>query len=126
MYIEKFKEMFTEVTVKKNASMISKYYHENLLLFTNGQVDNYEKFLNDHIEHHKSSKQYEIEYDDETFLEQGEKLAGRIWITVSLPNDKPKRLELIIIAQYKDDKIYRLWEVCYPDWSQLPEFKKDE
>jgi len=46
-----------------------------------------------------------------------------MWTTVSVPGEKPKKMELILIIEYKDDKIYRLWELTYPDWSQLPEFQ---
>jgi hypothetical protein len=48
-------------------------------------------------------------------LQQGEKLAGRVWITISVPGTSHKRIEVILIAHYKDDKIYRLWELTYPD-----------
>lgn len=68
-------------------------------------------------------KKYKIEYDDETFLEKEEKLAGRIWITISFPGEKPKKMEMFLIPEYKDNKIYRLWELTYSDWSQFPEFQ---
>jgi hypothetical protein len=49
---------------------------------------------------------------------------GRIWITTSRPNEVPQKIEVILIAQFKNDKIYRLWELTYPDWSKLPAFKQ--
>jgi hypothetical protein len=39
------------------------------------------------------------------------------------PSEPAKKIEVILIAEYKDGKIYRLWELTYPDWSQLPAFK---
>lgn len=124
MYIEKLKEMFAEMVIKKDASLIPVYYHQNFLLYTNEEVQGYETFLKSHQEYYDTPKQYKIEYDEETFLEQGEKIAGRIWITVSMPHDKPKKLEIMLIAQYKEGKLYRLWELTYPDWSKLPEFQE--
>ena len=82
----------------------------------------YETFLKSHQEHYATPIQYQVEYDEETLLEQGEKVAGRIWITTSRPNEPPKKIEVILIVPFKDNKIYRLWELTYPDWSKLAAF----
>jgi hypothetical protein len=124
MYIEKLKEMFNKMVIPKNASLIPDYYHKEFLLYTNDLVTHYDDFLTSHQKYYATELQYQIEYDDETFLEQGEKLAGRVFITTSRPNESPKRIEVILIAQYKDGKIYRLWELTYPDWSKLPSFQE--
>lgn len=122
MSIKKLKEMFAEMVQKKDASLISFYYHQDLLLYTNGQVTNYEQFLTEHQEYYATPRTYAVEYDDDTLLEQGEKVAGRVWITVSVPGEAPKKIEVILIAHYTAGKIVRLWELTYPDWSKLPEF----
>lgn len=124
MYLNKLKEMFTEMVQKKDAALIPFYYHPDLLLYSNGQVTDYEEFLTSHQAYYASQKTYTVEYDDDTLLEQGEKVAGRVWITVSVPGELPKKIEVILIAHYKADKIYRLWELTYPDWSKLPEFEE--
>ncbi len=123
MYIEKLKEMFEKMVIKKDASLISLYYHPDLLLYTNDQTIDYDNFLKSHQEYYATSIQYEVVYDEETLLEQEDKVAGRVWITTHRPNEASKKMEVILIAQFKDDKIYRLWELTYPDWSKLPAFK---
>ena len=115
--------MFAEVIGKKNSSLIPSYYHHEFVLYANGQVTNYEEFLSSHQQHLSSTKIYQFEYDDETFIEKDGKLAGRIWITVSVPNGTPHKIEVVLIVQYKDGKIFRIWETTFPDWSQLPEFQ---
>lgn len=85
---------------------------------------NYATFLEFHIKYYRTQIKYKVEYDEETLLEQGNKIAGRIWITTERPNEPARKLELILIAEYKDHKIYRLWELTYPDWSKLPAFKE--
>ena len=35
MYLEKLKEMFSEMVVKKNISLIPTYYHPDFILYTN-------------------------------------------------------------------------------------------
>ena len=126
MYLTKLKEMFEKMVIKKDASLIPFYYHQDFLLYTNEQVTDYNAFLKSHQEYYKTSIQYEVEYDEETLLEENEKVAGRIWITTSRSNETPKKIEVILIAQFKDNKIYRLWELTYPDWSKLPAFAQQK
>ena len=125
MYLEKLKEMFSEMVVKKDALLIPMCYHPDFLLYTNNETINYDSFLDSHKKYYATSIQYEIQYDDEAFLEQGDKVAGRVWITTSRPNESAKRIEVILIVQYKDGKIYRAWELTYPDWSTLPAFSDE-
>ena len=123
MLLQQLKEMFSEMVLKKQASRIPHYYHSEFLLYTNGTTMNYVEFLQSHQEYYASPIQYQIEYDEETFLENKDKLAGRMWITVKKPNQSPRKIEIVLIAQYKEGKLHRLWELTYPDWSQLPAFK---
>lgn len=123
MYLKKLKEMFNEMVLLKNAALIPLYYHQDFLLYTNDQTTDYNTFLASHQKYYETPIQYSIEYDEETLLEHNDKVAGRIWITISMPNEPARKIEVMLIAQYKEHKIYRLWELTYPDWSKLPEFK---
>lgn len=123
MYIERLKEMFENVIVKKNASAIPKYYNKDFLLHTNGQEMSYEEFVKLNLEINKIPIQYEIQYDEETLVEIENKIAGRIWVTISKHNKPSKIIEVIMIIEYIDDKIHTLWELTFPDWTKLPEFR---
>ncbi len=123
MYLSLLKEMFKEMVIHKKAFLIPHYYHRDFLLYTNEETMDYDAFLKTHVEIYETPIQYRVEYDEETLLEQGERVAGRIWITIQKPNEPPRRIEVMLIAQYKERKLYRLWELTYPDWSQLPAFK---
>jgi hypothetical protein len=122
MYKEKLKTMFLEMVIKKDASLIPVYYHPDLKLHTNGDIHDYQRFLSDHLHYYATPISYQVRYDEDTWVEQGERVAVRMWITVAKPNEASKEMELLLIAQYKDDKIIRVWELTYPDWSKLPEF----
>src|SRR3989338_7845921 len=124
MYIEKLKEMFHEMVVKKDTALIPHYYHKNFFLYTNNQVTDYDDFLKSHQEYYATAIKYEVAYDEDTLIEQGERVAGRIWITVTRPNEAPKKIEVILIAHFQNDKIYRVWELTHPDWSKMDAFKK--
>lgn len=125
MYLQKLKEMFSEMVLKKDASVIPTCYHKEFLLYTNEEMMGYDAFLESHEKYYATPIKYEIQYDEETLLEQGDKIAGRVWITTSRPNEAARKIEVILIAQYKDGKIYRLWELTYPDWSKLAAFKEE-
>jgi hypothetical protein len=122
MYIKKLKKMFNEMVIKKDVSQIPIYYHSGFLLYTNEQVTDYDEFLQSHETYYATDIQYQVTYDEETLFECDEKVAGRIWITTSKPNEPARKIEVILIAQFKEGKIYRLWELTYPDWSKLPAF----
>lgn len=123
MTLAKLKEMFTEMVEKKDISLFPQYYHENFFLTTNGKEMDYQEFLDSHIKYYSTPIQYEVEYQDETLVESKDKVAGRVWITTTLPDESPKKLEVILIALYKEGKIFRLWELTWPDWSQLKAFQ---
>ena len=122
MSIALLKEMFEERTIKKDASKIPVYYAEDFQLFTNGQVQGYQQFLEDHEKYYASQIQYEIEYDEETLVEDDDGVAARCWITTSRPNEEPTRLEVLLIGKYRDGKITHIWELVWPNWAELPAF----
>ena len=84
MFIQKLKEMFEEVTIKKNASKIAAFYHPEFLLYANGHLMDYQEFLSSHERIYKTPIQYQVAFAEETFLESADKVAGRVWITTQL------------------------------------------
>lgn len=82
----------------------------------------YQSFLESHEKYYATEIQYHVAYDEETLLEQGEKVAARVWITTKRPEEAARKIEVILIATYKEGKLHRLWELTYPDWSKMSEF----
>ena len=121
--IDLLKEMFREMVIKKDATLIPKYYHTELVLNTNGNIIKYQEFLDSHIKYYASSIEYKVEYDEDAWVVQNDKLAGRIFIITKKHGETEKKIEVILIAQYKDNKIIRVWELTFPDWSAMPEFQ---
>lgn len=122
-HITLLKEMFDKVTIEKNDKAISLYYDKSFELYSNGKKMTYDEFLQMHQNVFKTAIQYKVRYDEATFIDQGDKVAGRIFITTIKPNEPPREIEVILIAQYKDNKLYRLWELTYPDWSKMKAFQ---
>ena len=56
-------------------------------------------------------------------VEADDRVAVRLWITTSRPDEAPTRLELVLIATYREGRIHRLWELTWPNWSDLARFR---
>ncbi len=123
-HITALKEMFEKVTVEKNERAIPLYYDKDFELYSNGKKIGYDAFLKMHRDIYKTSIQYKVRYDEKTFFEQGNRVAGRLFITTEKPKESAREIEVILIAEYKDSKLYRLWELTYPDWSKMKAFEK--
>lgn len=123
-YVLLLKEMFAKVTLEKNESAIPVYYDKDFELYTNGKTMKFKEFLQLHQAIYKTPIQYSIRYDEPTLVEQGNKVAGRLFITTKKTNEPPKEIEVILVAEYKADKLYRLWELTYPDWSGMKAFHR--
>jgi hypothetical protein len=123
-YILLLKEMFTKVTVEKNAKAIPAYYCKDFELYSNGKTIKFKEFLQLHQTIYKTPIQYQVRYDEKTLLEQGNKVAGRLFITTKKPNEIAQEIEVMLVAEYKENKLYRLWELTYPDWSKAKDFQK--
>lgn len=117
-------EMFDKVTIEKNDQAIPLYYDKTFELYSNGKKMDFDAFLKMHRDIYKKSIQYKVRYDKETFVEHGSRVAGRLFITTKKPNEVAREIEVILIAEYKDNKLYRLWELTYPDWSKMKAFQK--
>ena len=118
------KAMFSEMVEQKNPSRIPLYYDKDFVLTSNQQVMDYQAFLKSHENLYKSPLQYRVRYDDSSWVEAGNKLAGRLWIRTQRPKEPAHEVEVVLIVQYQKDKISRMWELTYPDWSKLPAFKQ--
>lgn len=119
------KQMFQQMVVKKDIKLAPKFYAKDFVLHTNGIKMSYKQFYNDHAKIYKTPIQYKIRYDRQTLVESGNKIAGRVFISVKAkPKAKWKKIEVILVAVYHHGKIAKLWELTYPNWSKMPTFKK--
>ncbi|MDF1795373.1 MAG: hypothetical protein P1U63_02420 [Coxiellaceae bacterium] len=116
------KQMFTTMVVKKNILSMPQFYARSFILHSNGNDMSYNKFYQIHKKVYSTNIQYKIKYDNKTWVEHGNKIAGRLYITTITPKEKTD-IEVIFIAQYNKNKISELWEVTYPNWAKLKAFK---
>ena len=115
--------MFSEMVIKKEASLIPRYYHADFVLETNGQTQDYDAFSKGHEKVYATPITYEVRYDDTAWIESATSVAARVWITTQRANEVPVEYEVVLIATYVDAKIHRLWELTWPDWTKARAFK---
>lgn len=124
-HVEQLKNMFHSMVEGKNIALMPTYYDIGFELYSNGKTMSYSEFVSMHEDVYKTDIQYNISYDENAWVENDDKLAGRVFITTTKPGAPAKEIEVILIAQYHNDKLYKLWELTYPDWSGFKRFKTE-
>jgi hypothetical protein len=89
-------EMFTRMVEAKDASLVDTYYDPAFVLITNGRSQDLETFRAGHERVYPTAITYRVEYDEDSWVESGDRLAGRL---------------------------LRLAELTWPDWSNLAAFE---
>jgi hypothetical protein len=112
-------EMFTEMVIKKDATLIARYYHPDFELETNGQRQSYAAFVAGHERVYASPISYRVRYDESSWVESENKVAARTWITTCRAGEAPTEIEVVLIATYEGSRIRHLLELTWPDWSQV-------
>ena len=115
--------MFTEMVLAKDATKTATYYDREFILYSNGKEMGYDEYHSFHEKVYPTPIQYSVRYDDDTFVESGDRLAGRVFITTKMPDEAPKEIEVMLVAKYRDGKLLRLWELTWPDWTQHEELQ---
>jgi hypothetical protein len=122
MLRERLIAMFEEMVVHKDASAIAKYYDPEFVLISNGITQDYAAYVSSHEGMYDTEISYHVEYDDQAWVESDDRLAARVWITTARPDEKPTRIEVVLISIWRDGRILTLWELTWPNWSELPAF----
>lgn len=114
--------MFDEVVIRKDSGAIPRFYDPEFVMVSNGITQGYAAFLASHEQVYDTDIKYTIEYDDAAWVTQDDRVAARVWITTERPPAAPNRIEVVLIATLKQGRLSRLWELTWPNWSELPEF----
>jgi hypothetical protein len=115
--------MFEEMVIRKDYTAIPRFYDPDFVMVSNGITQDYAAFLASHEHVYDTDITYRVEYDDEAWVESDSRMAARVWITTSRPHEEPRRIEVVLIAELRRGRIYRLWELTWPNWSELPAFE---
>ena len=119
MSVALLREMFERMVVAKNAELIEHYYDPDFVMYSDGLTQNFTEFRDSHREIYTTSIDYAIEYDEQAWVETADRVAGRVFITTSRSDEQPTRIEVILIAAYRDCRIHRVWETTWPSWRNV-------
>ncbi len=122
MSIAAFREMFDRMVVAKNEDLIEHYYHPEFIMYSDGLRQDFAEFAAGHRRIYATAISYDVTYDEEAWVEAADRVAGRMWITTARPGEAPTRIEIVVIAAYRDGRIHRVWETTWPSWRQLAAF----
>ena len=123
MSIAVLRQMFAEMVERKDASVIERFYDPSFVMYSNGVTQDFEEFAASHREIYATAISYSVEYDEEAWVETADRVAARVWITTSRPGERATRIEVVLIAAFKDGRISRVWETTWPSWNTLPAFE---
>jgi hypothetical protein len=119
----RMREMFSRMVEAKDASLVDTYYDPDFRLSTNGQEQDLAEFRAGHERVYPTAITYRVEYDEDSWVESGDRLAARVWITTQRPAESAHRIEVVLVAEYREGRILWLKELTWPDWSRLAEFE---
>jgi hypothetical protein len=108
--------MFETMVVAKDPDAIARYYHPDFVMHSDGMTQNFAEFEASHRGVYATDISYAVTYDEEAWVEAGDRVAARAWITTSRPDEKPTRIEVVLIATFVDGRIHRVWETTWPSW----------
>ncbi|WP_431031531.1 nuclear transport factor 2 family protein [Plantibacter sp. RU18] len=111
------------MVVEKDASAIERFYDPEFAMFSNGVTQGYESFRLEHEKVYDTEIQYAVEVAEDAWVDAGDRVAARVWITTKRPDESETRIEVILIATFRDGRIYRVWETTWPSWTDLEAFK---
>ena len=122
MSIAVLRQMFEQMVEKKDPTAIEQFYDPSFVMFSNGVTQDFEAFTASHRIVYSTEIRYSVEYDEDAWVETPDKVAARVWITTSRPNESPTRIEVVLIAAFHEGRITRVWETTWPNWNALPAF----
>src|ERR1700761_8433774 len=98
MSVAVLRQMFEQMVVNKDATAIERFYHPSFVMFSNGVTQDFAAFAASHRTVYATPISYSVEYDEDAWVETTDKVAGRLWITTSLSDESPSRIEVVLIA----------------------------
>jgi hypothetical protein len=114
--IDLLREMYTKMTEGKDASVLPVFYHPDFRMFMNGQEQGYADFLRLHEEVYEGSQTYVITHDEDAWIDGGDRVAGRCWLTTTVPGEEPTETEIVYLAAFSGDQIHSIRQLTWPQW----------
>ena len=101
----------------KDPAQVDTSYDPEFRLTTDGVTQDLDAFRAGHERVHPTEIGHAVAYDDDAWVEAGDRLAGRLSMTTTRPGTPPRSIEVVFVAVFRDDCLLRPWELAWPDRS---------
>lgn len=114
------KNMFKHFAEALDVTQLDNYYTKDFVLDSNNEQYDYATYKKQQAEIFATLKSLQvIKYED--LFSSGNKVAGRVLIKLVLKSKETHTFHVMFIADIKNNKIDRFWEMTNPSWSdKLP------
>lgn len=111
--IQLVRDMF-DSAIRMDADAIDHQLSREFEMVSNDVTWDFQTYKDFHVETYKHRRGIEITIAD--IFCKGDRVAARVEIRLLEADGSAKDLQVMLIVQIKDDRIYRLWELTFPHW----------
>lgn len=106
---------FLESASKLDAGAIDQQLTPDFEMFSNDVHWDFQTYKDYHVESYKTRKAITFDYQD--IFSSKDRVAARVNITLTNPDNSTKEFQVMLIAQITGDRISKLWELTFPHWA---------
>jgi hypothetical protein len=111
----RMREIVTRMVEAESTSLLDAYYDPDFLLTVNGRSQDLAAFRAEHKRVQRTGITFAVTYDEDSWVEGQDCLAGRIWITTYRACGQAVRIEALFVAAYRSGRLLRLTALTWPD-----------
>jgi fatty-acyl-CoA synthase len=111
----RMREIVTRMVEAESSSLLDAYYDPDFLLTVNGRSQDLAAFRAEHERVQRTGITFAATYDEDSWVEGQDGLAGRIWITTHRACGQAVRIEALFVAAYRSGRLLRLTALTWPD-----------
>jgi acyl-CoA synthetase (AMP-forming)/AMP-acid ligase II len=100
---------------RPNSSLHDAYYDPDFLLTVNGLSQDLAAFRAEHDRVQRTGITFAVTYDEDSWVEGQDCIAGRIWITTHPASGRAARIEVLFVAACRSGRLLRLTALNRPD-----------
>jgi fatty-acyl-CoA synthase len=111
----RMREIVTRMVEAESTSLLDAYYDPDFVLTVNGRSQDLAAFRAEHERIQRTGITFAVTYDEDSWVEGQDCLAGRIWITTHRACGQAVRIEALFVVAYRSGRLLRLTALTWPD-----------
>jgi hypothetical protein len=111
-------ELLKHIVVRPQPSALQDLLDHEFLLHFNGATYDRPASLERVDNVMRADCSYTVDVDDDAWVVELDRVACRLWVTLTCADADPLESELVVIITVRDGRFHRMWVLSWPD--QLP------